>query len=197
MKTLLKAAAFAVGLLGATSAMAASALVTTDLNVRTGPSTRYPAIGVLPNGAIVDVVGCTAGYSWCRVNYGGLDGWASASYLAQESGRYAGSDFGNVAATIGIPLIAGVIIGNALDDDDDYWRHRHWRDRDHWRYRDYDRWDGPRRVWRDRDNDDWRAERLRDRARAANRIDRRFERRWIPNPLSGTDPGETRFSSGR
>jgi uncharacterized protein YraI len=170
MRNLLKALAFSVGLLTATGAMAASALVTTDLNVRTGPSTGYPPVGVLPNGAIVDVVGCTSGYSWCRVNYGGLDGWASSAYLAHQTGSYAGSTYAGTAATIGIPLIAGVVIGGLLDDDDDWDDHRHWRHRD-WD----DRWDRWERRDRRADRREWRRERRE--ARREWRRDRREDRR--------------------
>lgn len=199
MKSLFRIAAFAAGLLVATGAMAASALVTTDLNIRTGPSTGYPAIGVLPNGAVVDVVGCTRGYSWCRVNYRGYDGWASSRYLAQQSGAYGGNSFGTSAAAIGIPLIAGIVIGNALNDDDDHWDDRHyWRDRDRWD----DRWDRrARREWRE-DRREWRRERrearrewreerreARRERREERREDRRDrpltlfeERRWMDNP---------------
>lgn len=184
MRNLLKAVAFSFGLLTATSAMAASAFVTTDLNVRAGPSTGYPAVGVLPNGALVEVLGCTSGYSWCRVNYGGLDGWASSAYLAHQSGGYAGRTYAGTAATIGIPLIAGIVIGGILDDDDD-WDHRH-----HWRGRDWDdRWDRhDRREWRrDRraDRREWRRERRADRRerRRLRHADNLFEQRnWMNNP---------------
>jgi len=151
MKTLLRTAVLAAGVLATSAAQAATALVTTDLNLRSGPGTRYAVVGTLPDGARVGIRGCTAGYGWCRVNYGGVSGWASSRYLAtrQGSARYS-NDFGNTAAAIGIPLIAGVIIGSALNDDDDdwyyrdRWHRRHWHHR-HWRHRD---WDGPR--WRDR-----------------------------------------------
>lgn len=118
MKNLLKIAAFAVGMLGAGAAVAAPALVTADLNIRSGPGTNYAPVGVLPSGAVVDVRGCTSGYSWCRVNYQGYDGWASSRYLAHREGGYSGSPFSSSAAAIGIPLIAGVVIGSALSDRD-------------------------------------------------------------------------------
>lgn len=193
MRNLLKAMAFSFGLLTATGAMAASALVTTDLNVRAGPSTGYPAVGVLPNGAVVEVLGCTGGYSWCRVNYGGYDGWVSSSYLAHQTGSYAGRSYAGTAATIGIPLIAGVVIGSLLDDDDDDWDHRR-----HWRGRDWDdRWDRWERRDRRADRREWRRERRADRRadRRERRADRREwrrerrgadnlfeERRWMDNP---------------
>ncbi|KXF76749.1 ligand-binding protein SH3 [Paramesorhizobium deserti] len=158
MKSLLRTIVLATGVFAAGSAQAATALVTTDLNVRSGPGTRYAAIGTLPNGARVDVRGCTAGYGWCHVYYGGLSGWASSRYLAtrQGSAGYSG-DFSNSAAAIGIPLIAGAIIGSALSDRHYYRDRGYYRDRWHRRHWHRDRWDGPR--WRDRpswrDRGDW------------------------------------------
>jgi uncharacterized protein YraI len=174
MMKLLKAAALAFACMGATAAVAAPALVTTNLNVRTGPGTNYGSIGSLPNGAIVDVVGCTSGYSWCRVNYRGLDGWASSRYLAQQEGGYAGRSYSSSAASIGIPLVAGVVIGSALSNDRSYYRGRD---------RFYDRRDFRRDVRRDirRDwRDDRRADRRdwRDDRRAIRREFRDPSRRW-------------------
>lgn len=143
MKKLLQGAVFATAMLTASAAFAASALVTTDLNLRTGPGTGYATITSMPNGALVDVRGCTRGYSWCRVNWRGYDGWASANYLAQSTGAYDGRAYSSYGAEIGIPLIAGAVIGAAIlgnNDHDHYYRHysrrhyRHVRDRDHnWR----------------------------------------------------------------
>lgn len=77
-----KSLILAVGLLvaGSVAASARPATVTTDLNVRSGPGTRYAVVGSLPAGARVDVGGCTG--NWCRV--GG--GYANASYLAFGGG---------------------------------------------------------------------------------------------------------------
>lgn len=185
MKTVMRAVALVAGLITASGAMAASALVTTDLNLRAGPSTRYQSVGVLPDGAIVDVRGCASGYSWCRVSYRGYEGWASSRYLAHQEDRYYGRRYSDsTAAAIGIPLIAGAIIAGALaDDDDDYYHRRHYRHRDRWdrpRYRHRDRWDGPRYSYRDWDDDD----------------DDRHGPRRIIIP-GGQLSGEHRYQSGR
>lgn len=153
MKKLLQGIAFATAMLTASAAFAATALVTTDLNLRTGPGTGYRTITSMPDGALVDVRGCTRGYGWCRVNYRGYDGWASAGYLAQNTGNYEGRSYSGYGAEIGIPLIAGAVIGAAIlgnDHDDDYYRHRHYR-----HSRGHDRHDGDwrRHVSRDRDHD--------------------------------------------
>ncbi|GAA5629264.1 hypothetical protein Brsp05_04563 [Brucella sp. NBRC 12953] len=105
-----------------TNAYAASAIVTTSLNLRTGPGTQYRTLGSIPNGVGVVVAGCTSGYGWCRVSYAGMDGWASSRYIAvRTSGGYSTDDnFGSSAAAIGIPLIAGIAIGSAINNNNYY-----------------------------------------------------------------------------
>lgn len=130
MKTLLKTAILLPTLFGATAAFANPALVTSDLNLRTGPSTGYRVVTAMPDGAIVDVSGCTRGYNWCRVDWNGYRGWASSHYLAQRVGPYRGRVYADYGSEIGIPLVAGAVIGTAIaHDHDHYWRHhhRHWR----------------------------------------------------------------------
>jgi len=68
----------------ATVAAAAPALVTSDLNLRSGPGTNYQVLNVLPGGSTVDVLDCTG--SWCRVGWGNSTGYASRSYLDVASG---------------------------------------------------------------------------------------------------------------
>lgn len=74
---LLVAAAAMIGFTGAAAAY--PALVTADLNMRRGPGTGYGVITTIPGGSTVDVGGCTG--SWCEVDWRGVSGWASASYL--------------------------------------------------------------------------------------------------------------------
>ena len=60
--------------------VASDKMVTTaNLNMRTGPSTSYSIIRVIPNGAQVTVLSTSSG--WARVTYGGSTGYASLSYL--------------------------------------------------------------------------------------------------------------------
>ena len=61
-------------------AAAAPAVAETDLNVRSGPGVDFDVIGVIPAGAVANVRGCRG--SWCRVNFGGMPGFASRDYLA-------------------------------------------------------------------------------------------------------------------
>ena len=141
MKRIIQGMAFATAMTLATSAFAASAMVTTDLNLRTGPGTNYGRIAAMPGGAIVDVRGCTRGYSWCRVYWNGYEGWAASSYLARQTG---GGSFDNYAASVGVPIIAGAIIGgviaNGFNDNDRYYyrHHRRYYRRDHPRYYRHD-----------------------------------------------------------
>lgn len=122
MKAIIRGLAIATAMTTATSALAAPAMVTTDLNLRTGPGTGYGRITAMPGGSVVDVRGCTRGYSWCRVNWNGYDGWASSHYLAWRSGR----PFDNYAASIGIPLIAGAIIGGVIANGFEDHHHRYY-----------------------------------------------------------------------
>lgn len=67
-------------LLSAGVAAAAPAVAQTDLNMRSGPGTQYGVVATIPDGATVDVGGCTG--SWCAVNFSGISGYASANYLS-------------------------------------------------------------------------------------------------------------------
>ena len=75
----LKTLTLAAGVLLASAGIASAATVRNDLNLRSGPGTRYQVIDTMPAGAHVRVLGC--GGSWCRVNWHGRVGFASASYI--------------------------------------------------------------------------------------------------------------------
>jgi uncharacterized protein YraI len=132
------------------------ARVTTDLNMRAGPSPAFPVVTVLPDGATVNVFGCVRGYSWCDVSWDGRRGWASANYLTQP---YQGSYVSIVeyGPRIDVPII-GFSIGSYWDD---YYRSEPW-------YGRRDRW---RSVWHGNDHRRHRAE------RREHRRDNRAERR--------------------
>lgn len=51
------------------------------INVRSGPSTTFPAIAQLPNNQVALVVGRLPDGSWYQVNYSGLTGWISGSVI--------------------------------------------------------------------------------------------------------------------
>ncbi len=80
-------AGLALSLLSGT-AMAAPAGATADINLRSGPGTRYSVVTVIPQGARVDRGSCTG--NWCRVSWNGYRGYASASFLS-GGGSVAGS----------------------------------------------------------------------------------------------------------
>ncbi|NMA97934.1 MAG: SH3 domain-containing protein [Phyllobacteriaceae bacterium] len=67
------------------AAMAAPAVATGNVNVRSGPGTGYSVIDTLRRGERVDVQQCRG--SWCYVEKRGADGWVSANYLASGGGR--------------------------------------------------------------------------------------------------------------
>jgi len=144
--------AFGFLLLLSAPAAATTAFVVSDLNLRAGPSTRYPAVTVLPQGSRVEVFGCTEGYAWCDVARRGDRGWVSARYLefAQQDRRMPVARY---APSFGLPIIA-FGFGQYWDD--------HYYDRP-W-YGDRRRY-APSRVYRD----DLRRD----------RIEQHYDRRWV------------------
>ena len=68
------------------------ATATRDLNVRAGPSSQNPVIGVIGSGQSVNINGCVQSGRWCTVAFDGGEGWVSAKYLA-------GIDAGQVVVT--------------------------------------------------------------------------------------------------
>lgn len=127
LRTLLAAAAFLGVATGA--ALAQNAYTTANVNMRSGPSTQYPAVTTLPNGAAVDVHGCLDGWTWCDTSWRGFRGWVSGRYLQMlyNDRRVYLPDY---APRIGIPIIT-FSFGNYWDR---WYRDRPWyRERDRWR----------------------------------------------------------------
>jgi uncharacterized protein YraI len=89
-------------------AMAQSAMVTTDLNMRAGPGPNHPVIAAMPEGEMVEIQGCLETRSWCQVSWGGQTGWAYADYLAME---VEGSRvvIREVGPQVEIPIVSGVL----------------------------------------------------------------------------------------
>ncbi|HQZ13648.1 MAG TPA: SH3 domain-containing protein [Devosia sp.] len=67
------------------TALAASAVTTSPLNVRSGPGTAYDVIDTLRRGERVETRGCRGG--WCFVRQSGPDGFVSSRYLEFQSTR--------------------------------------------------------------------------------------------------------------
>lgn len=148
-------------------AEATPAFSTGNVNMRSGPSTQYPPVIVIPVGSRVDIRGCMSSANWCDVAYAGYRGWVSGSYLqASYSQRRVYVD-PQYYRPLGIPTVT-FSIGRYWDD--------HYRGRSF--YRDRDRW---------RDNDGWRD---RDRNRDRDR-DRRS------SDIRQQDNDGPRFNDGR
>lgn len=68
-------------LASAVATLAAPGLITSNVNVRTGPGANYAVVGTLRTGTGVDVTQCTGG--WCYVSAGDARGWVSANYVGK------------------------------------------------------------------------------------------------------------------
>ncbi|MFB9953046.1 SH3 domain-containing protein [Rhizobium puerariae] len=174
MKKILMSVAAFCALIAAPSLAEAAVrgFATANVNMRSGPSTGYPAVTVIPVGTPVTIYGCMSSVNWCDVQFFGGRGWVSGNYVeaSYRSNRvYVGPQY---YRPLGIPMITF--------DVDNYWG-RYYRDRDFYRERDRwrrftwepgrnppppppprwdrdrDRWDrDPPRWDRDRDRDTWR-----------------------------------------
>jgi len=115
------AALIAMTLMPATASASSSGYVTTNLNVRAGPGTQFPAVAVFPTGSRVIVIGCTRGFGWCDVSARGIRGWVSGSFLevAHQNRRVRAP---SVGAQIGLPIIS-FQIGSYWDN---HYRGRSW-----------------------------------------------------------------------
>jgi uncharacterized protein YraI len=140
MRTLITAIA-AIATLGVAGAQAEPSYSTANVNMRTGPDTEFPSVGVIPEGEPLYVEGCLQDESWCDVRWADNRGWVYSEYIGFD---YHGQtellpDVGIEA--FGIPVIAFVA--------SDYWR-RYYVGRP-W-YHDHARWESfkwhPRVGWR-------------------------------------------------
>ncbi len=59
----------------------------TNVNLRAGPGTYYPALLVVPSHAPIAILGCLGDYTWCDVLFQGNRGWMRSIYL---QGWYSG-----------------------------------------------------------------------------------------------------------
>lgn len=84
MKSLLLSAAL---LTAPAAAMAGDMHTKGDLHLRTGPSTAYHSILVMPKGASVDVDHCHSN-GWCHVEYMGVNGYASGKWIGKHKVKY-------------------------------------------------------------------------------------------------------------
>lgn len=154
VKTYLLSAAAALCALVAVPSIADAAVrgfSTANVNMRSGPSTAYPAVTVIPVGAPVTIHGCMSSVNWCDVAFAGGRGWVSGNYVQAAYQQRRVNVGPRYYQPLGIPTVT-FQVGN-------YWD-RHYRGRDF--YRDRDRWDrggrGP-----DRDRGGWDRDRGPDR----------------------------------
>ncbi|HET7718250.1 MAG TPA: DUF1236 domain-containing protein [Bauldia sp.] len=109
------------GLLIAGPALAVPGYSTAHLNLRTGPGTQYPVVGVMEYNVRSDITGCLADWTWCSITVAGLSGWASAEYLVIDQGgqvmQITGPDSGipvveaeGIAEVVAAPHV-GVVVG--------------------------------------------------------------------------------------
>ena len=85
MRRLLILSAATAALISAGAAYADTmATATRDLNVRAGPGTQNPVIGVIGSGQSVNINGCVQNGRWCTVAFDGGEGWVSAKYLSGD-----------------------------------------------------------------------------------------------------------------
>lgn len=137
------------------AAKAADGFATSNVNMRSGPSTQYPAVIVIPAGAPVRIYGCLADTPWCDVSFARARGWVAGRYVQaayRQKRVYVDPQY---YRPLGIPTVT-FDLGN-------YWD-RNYRGRDF--YRDRDRWRRDRNVtrqdWGRQDDDGFRPDRRRD-----------------------------------
>jgi PKD repeat protein len=61
---------------------------TTNLNIRSGPGTAYPVLGVLQAGQMAEVTGVSADAGWWQIKFSGAaegHGWVSARYVTAQN----------------------------------------------------------------------------------------------------------------
>ncbi|MDL2401512.1 SH3 domain-containing protein [Rhizobium mayense] len=110
-------------------AEAAEGFATANVNMRSGPSTQYPAVTMIPVGTPLEINGCLNETPWCDVSFFGGRGWVAGQYIQatyQSRRIYVGPQY---YRPLGIPTVTFNL--------DDYWD-RYYRGRDF--YHDRDRW---------------------------------------------------------
>lgn len=86
MRNLFLTTAVAVTALAGAASAQTMATAGTDLNLRSGPQSTAPVVGVIANGDEVSVTGCIEQANWCQVTYKDQQGWAYGDYLTAKVG---------------------------------------------------------------------------------------------------------------
>lgn len=79
---------------------------TTALNLRSGASTGYGILTVMPQGASVTVVRSAPVNGWYNIKYGTRTGWASGKYLYVPGTSSGGSTGGATVRILGGPVVS-------------------------------------------------------------------------------------------
>jgi uncharacterized protein YraI len=119
--------AIAGTLVAMSGAASADTLVSADrdLNMRAGPGSRYPVVGVLAAGQTAVLDGCLQGSKWCAVGNADDRAWINSDYVTSEfSGRRVvlterPVDSGvTVIETPGVVMDDELSTGSIIQDDD-------------------------------------------------------------------------------
>jgi uncharacterized protein YraI len=147
LKSALMAIAAAAAFLLPVAAQAAEGFATGNVNMRSGPSTRYPAVTVIPVGTALEIHGCLADTPWCDVSFYNGRGWVAGRYVQaqyQQRRVYVEPDY---YRSLGIPLVT-FELGTYWDRN--YRNRSFYRERDSYRRdRDRDRYTPDSRPRRD------------------------------------------------
>lgn len=113
LKKILAGAVLAAGTFAAAlPAMAAEGFTTQPVELRSGPGTGYPSLGIIQNNSALTVNGCLESWSWCDVTIGADRGWVEGASLALEYQN-------NRSALVKVAPQANV--GVVTFSFDDYW----------------------------------------------------------------------------
>ncbi|WP_421693818.1 SH3 domain-containing protein [Aestuariivirga sp.] len=124
-------------LAGSTVASAQQAYTTSSVNLRAGPSTRYPAVIRLPPDSRVFIHGCVRSFDWCDVSWRRFRGWVISDGL-EAVWRNRRVEFDDYRDYVEIPYVS---FGFGYWDR--YYRDRPW-------FNNWDRWgDRNDRRWND------------------------------------------------
>jgi len=118
----LVAAALLVGSAG--SVFADPAVISSRLNLRSGPGAAFGIVAAMPAGSRIDVQSC--GEEWCRVSFGRRSGFANRALISTGVDSYA-SATPRAAPDEPKPTMIGPTIWQWRNEE---WRNENWRDLD-------------------------------------------------------------------
>ncbi|WP_438753653.1 SH3 domain-containing protein [Pararhizobium sp. O133] len=130
MKALALGAIAALASLVPATAWAVEGFATANVNMRSGPSTRYPAVTVIPVGTSVEIHGCLSDVPWCDVSFYNGRGWVAGRYVQAEYRQNRVYVEPNYYDNLGIPTVT-FELGTYWDRN--YRNRNFYRERDYWR----------------------------------------------------------------